>query len=128
MSPEYRCINNIDKETRKNLKKKMTELGLEYSALIHTGFGFNMNGKLVWVTSLENLSESQKKDAKRESSTWHIVNGIDDNGIKPNFYPKSGKLSHHAKKYRGNHRSHTRGVGQKARFRELKSDLKYNKE
>ncbi|HSX48869.1 MAG TPA: hypothetical protein VLE44_01265 [Candidatus Saccharimonadales bacterium] len=127
MSPEYNNINNVCKVVRRELKERMGEFGLSYETLVHTGFGFNMNGKLGSIVPLECLTEGQKKDAKRESSTWHVVNGIDDSGIKPHFFPDSGKLSsHHAKKYRGNHRSHTRGVGQKAMFREIKKELKYN--
>lgn len=125
MSPEYLNINNVNKNVRSELRKEAESIGISYEDLIHDGFGFNYNGKLNSILPMDNLTEGQKKDAKRKDSTWHIVNGLDDSTRSPLWWPDNGKPvdKYHRKKYRGNHRSHTRGIGIKAIFR----NLRYNK-
>ncbi len=119
MGPEYRRLVNMPSDLRVELCEVMEELGIDPTPMLYKGgIAFKKNGHIFGITSVDNLSESVRADARKETSVWHVVLPIDgsskgdkmggaiqyEDGVRPSF----------SKKHRGKHRTHTKGKGFKA--------------
>lgn len=139
MSPEFRNWHDfkrsdVPSETKDAIATHLEERSIkEKRNLIDAGFAFAANGKRIsrLVDDLARLSDSQRSDAKKQTSHWHVVLGIKDSlrGEKirqdkvqkslflSSEYPVLIKSHRNVFKHRGKHRSTTKGAGIMALFR-----------
>ncbi|MFH1971342.1 MAG: hypothetical protein ABIJ05_03095 [Patescibacteria group bacterium] len=119
MSPEYRKWVDVPKDLRDEIKDTIENSSLNKTYVIQTGFYFLLNSQNKKITKIilcpgseGEISENQKKNALKENSDWYLVHGIQDcsKAVGKSYEYGSKNLNSHRKKYRGKHRSQTKGV------------------
>lgn len=109
---------------RIELKVAMEKEGFTYDEMIRGGFGFKKNGHVYGITPLDNLPDPVRRDAKKETSVWHVLLPIDGSSKGDKMggaRPREETLAGHSRKHRGKHRTHTKGKGFNATNRQFDS-------
>lgn len=134
MSPEFSSLREFRKNTLVPIEiKEAVESAIkgksskEKRTLLNFGFAFTGNGHGLskFIVDVGNLSETQKKDAKKQTSSWNVVLGIHNSRKAEKSRAERAKRfreitletasktygHRNHRKHRGKHRSQNKGPG-----------------
>ena len=113
MSPEYKKWLDVPSKNglKKEVQTSLENSNLSLDSCVQEGFYFLLNGgkvsKIILFSDADNLmTKSQQKDALKERSSWHKVDGLKYSAEKGELKPHCNTYT---RSYRGKHRSQTKG-------------------